>query len=232
MMKNKIKEYLKTLRTIDFILSGDLIRSAEEKGKTMRKVSHWNDSLHSFEVKEVTKQSNEKWVETMTVLRDGETSNLSEVHESRSRIIQELQEFKLASEEAIHHINCIEVRSEKFRTCYFWSGDNGNKSLRRGYGKRWSVPEYCWSDGEHEWTASYEVSQSRKYTYAHGFYYKDGKKTNLTALLHQREVLRSLLSSIREMLPDMFKDKSEETTVADETLATGSEYPFLQCYEV
>ncbi len=76
--------------------------------------------------------------------------------------------------------NLIET-AEKFRNAYYWTSPS-HASERRSYEKKNSIPEFSWVEGGHEYRASYEVSCSCKNIYAYGLYYKDGKKTNLTAI--------------------------------------------------
>lgn len=53
---------------------------------------------------------------------------------------------------------------------------------RRCEEKRGTISEFAWTEGGHRFTASYKVTCSCAYVYAHGYYTRDGKKTNLTAI--------------------------------------------------
>jgi hypothetical protein len=71
--------------------------------------------------------------------------------------------------------------AEKCRHTYFWSTDNtagGRHAMERKY----SVPEITWTEGGHDYTAEYIMQCSCAHVYSWGRYYKDGKKTTLTAI--------------------------------------------------
>lgn len=53
---------------------------------------------------------------------------------------------------------------------------------RRLEEKRGTVPEFAWTEGGHKYTACYKVTCSCAHVYASGYYTRDGKKTNLTAV--------------------------------------------------
>lgn len=71
--------------------------------------------------------------------------------------------------------------AEKCRNAYFWSPDK-TAGGRRHMEKKYSVPEIVWSEGGHEYTAEFVTQCSCSYVYTFGRYYKDGKKTTLTAI--------------------------------------------------
>ena len=53
---------------------------------------------------------------------------------------------------------------------------------RRLEEKRGTVPEFTWTEGGHKFAACYKVACSCTHVYASGYYTRDGKKTNLTAI--------------------------------------------------
>ena len=65
---------------------------------------------------------------------------------------------------------------------FLWSGDNGNRYMRNRRAKDFNCPEVTWVEGGDEYSAEYTFSQSRKHTYAKGYYYKNGNRTTLTAI--------------------------------------------------
>ena len=81
----------------------------------------------------------------------------------------------------VNQIENLIATAEKFRNSYFWNPPS-SAGGRRSYEKYHSIPEFCWQEGGHEYTASYTVSCSCRNIYASGSYTKDGKKTTLTAI--------------------------------------------------
>lgn len=71
--------------------------------------------------------------------------------------------------------------AEKFKSSYFWNPPC-HAFERRSYEKKYSIPEFTWEENGHNYSAEYTVSCSCKNVYASGTYYKDGKKTTLTAI--------------------------------------------------
>lgn len=53
---------------------------------------------------------------------------------------------------------------------------------RRCEEKQGTVPEFSWTEGGHKYTACYKVICSCAHVYANGYYTRDGKRTNLTAI--------------------------------------------------
>lgn len=45
-----------------------------------------------------------------------------------------------------------------------------------------TVPFFEWEEGGHKFTACYRVQCTCRYIHANGYYTRDGKKTNLTAI--------------------------------------------------
>lgn len=83
--------------------------------------------------------------------------------------------------EIISKIETLVDTAEKFKSAYFWNPPC-SASSRRSYEKKFSIPEFSWEENGHTYTAEYNVSCSCKNVYASGTYYKDGKKTTLTAI--------------------------------------------------
>lgn len=81
----------------------------------------------------------------------------------------------------------VEV-AEKMANAYFFRSP-GNAGGRRSHEKYYSRPAVEWREGGHSYSAAFDVSCSCKYVYAHGYYYKDGVKTTLTAIKKSLERL-------------------------------------------
>lgn len=71
--------------------------------------------------------------------------------------------------------------ADKMKNAYFWSNDC-NKQYRDKYDQNHSVPEVCWEEGGHTYSAEFCTRSSRQNVYAKGHYYKDGTQTNLKAI--------------------------------------------------
>lgn len=72
-------------------------------------------------------------------------------------------------------------QAEKFKNAYFWSAPE-RAGLRRSYEKSNTLPAVEWSEGGHTYSAAYNVTCSCRNIYASGVYYKDDKRTTLTAI--------------------------------------------------
>ena len=79
-------------------------------------------------------------------------------------------------------------QAEKFKNAYFWSAP-GCAGLRRSYEKSNTIPAVEWSEGGHTYSAAYKVTCSCKNVYACGEYYRDGKRTTLTAIKNSHKRL-------------------------------------------
>lgn len=84
-------------------------------------------------------------------------------------------------DETLNKIEQLIATAEKFRSSYLWKGPT-SASARRSYEKRYSIPAFRWEEGGHSYAASFGVSCSTQNVYAKGEYYRDGKKTTLTAI--------------------------------------------------
>ena len=64
----------------------------------------------------------------------------------------------------------------------FYMTPSSSAAGRRLEEKRGTVPEFTWTENGHKFTACYKVTSSCDHVYASGYYTRDGKKTNLTAI--------------------------------------------------
>lgn len=71
--------------------------------------------------------------------------------------------------------------ADKMKNSYFWSAP-ATAWERRDYEKRNSVPAFRWEENGHTWAAAFNVRCSTSNIYAKGEYYRDGKKTTITAI--------------------------------------------------
>ena len=83
--------------------------------------------------------------------------------------------------ETVHQIRALIAVAEHYRYAYYMT-PSSSAAGRRWEEKRGTVPEFTWTEGGHEYTACYKVTCSCASVYAKGYYTRDGKKTNLTAI--------------------------------------------------
>ena len=83
--------------------------------------------------------------------------------------------------ETIHQIRALIAVADHYRYSYYMT-PSSLAAGRRWEEKRGTVPEFTWTEGGHKFTACYKVSCSCTHVYASGYYTRDGKKTNLTAI--------------------------------------------------
>lgn len=81
----------------------------------------------------------------------------------------------------ISAIASIISQAEKFKGAYFFT-PAANSILRASYDKFHSRDTVEWDDNGHHYTARFDVCSTCSHVEAHGVYYKDGKKTTLTAI--------------------------------------------------
>lgn len=93
--------------------------------------------------------------------------------------------------ETLNKIEKLIATAEKFRSSYFWKAP-ASASERRSFEKRYSIPSFRWEEGGHTYAAFFAVSCSTQNVYAKGEYYRDGKKTTLTAI---RNSLRRMMDA-------------------------------------
>lgn len=83
--------------------------------------------------------------------------------------------------EIIHQIRALIAVADHYR-CAFYMTQPSSAGWRRSEEKQGTVPEFSWTEGGHKYTACYKVTCSCAHVYASGYYTRDGKKTNLTAI--------------------------------------------------
>ena len=83
--------------------------------------------------------------------------------------------------ETINQIRALIAVADHYRYAFYMT-PSGSAAGRRLEEKRGTVPEFAWTEGGHKFTACYKVTCSCAHVYASGYYTRDGKKTNLTAV--------------------------------------------------
>ena len=83
--------------------------------------------------------------------------------------------------ETIDLLKKLVATADHYRYAYYMT-PSSSAAGRRWEEKRYTVPEFTWTEGGHKYTACYKVSCSCAFVSANGFYTRDGKKTNLTAI--------------------------------------------------
>ena len=91
--------------------------------------------------------------------------------------------------ETIARIASIISQAEKFKNAYFFT-PAPNSSLRASYDKYHSRDTVTWDENGHHYTARFDVHSTGSHVEAYGVYYKDDKKTNLTAIKNSYKRLR------------------------------------------
>lgn len=84
-------------------------------------------------------------------------------------------------QEILSALSALVATAEKFRNAYFWSSPQ-KAADRRNYEKYHSIPEFAFEYDGKSYTAEYSVQCTCNNVYARGYYYRDGKKTNITTL--------------------------------------------------
>ena len=92
--------------------------------------------------------------------------------------------------EAIHQIRALIAVADHYRYAYYMTPPS-SAGWRRAEEKRGTVPEFTWTEGGHKYTACYKVTCSCAHVYANGYYTRDGKKTNLTAIKNSLQRLEA-----------------------------------------
>lgn len=83
--------------------------------------------------------------------------------------------------ETIEGIKAVVKMAESMRNSYFWNPPASARE-RRKYEDTHSVQRVEWQEGNHAYTAEFNVSCSCHYVYAKGYYTKDGNRTTLTTI--------------------------------------------------
>ena len=83
--------------------------------------------------------------------------------------------------ETIHKIRALISVAEHYRNAIYMPVPlTMNEVIQEEI--RGTVPYFSWRDGNSKFTACYIVKCKENYIFAKGFYTRDGKKTNLTAI--------------------------------------------------
>lgn len=93
--------------------------------------------------------------------------------------------------QVIKRIESLIETAEKFKGAYFFTPPC-NAAQRRKYEDQNSIPKFQWVEDGHTYTAKFKVDCSCKNVYAKGFYTKDDKVTNLTAIKNSLKRLKKL----------------------------------------
>ena len=83
--------------------------------------------------------------------------------------------------ETIGLLKKLVATADRYRYA-FYMNPSSSAAGRRMEEKRGTIPEFAWTEGGRKYTASYKVTCSCAHVYASGYYTRDGKKTNLTAV--------------------------------------------------
>lgn len=102
-----------------------------------------------------------------------------------------VKQEKKIDKETLTTLGEIIDTAEKFKNAYFWSPPSSARGRRWMESKNsYSIIE--WVESGNTYTASYNVRCSCRNVYAYGYYTKNGKTTNLTAI---RNSYKRLLAS-------------------------------------
>lgn len=74
----------------------------------------------------------------------------------------------------------IEI-SDKFQHAIFWR-PAPTASQRRANERKYSMDEFSWRENGDVFTASYDYRESCHHVYATSYFYRNGNRTNLTAV--------------------------------------------------
>ena len=92
--------------------------------------------------------------------------------------------------ETINQIRALVAVADYYRDAIFMT-PSSLAAGRRSEEKRGTIPEFSWTEGGHKYTACYKVICSCTHVYASGYYTRDGKKTNLTAIKNSLQRLEA-----------------------------------------
>ena len=99
--------------------------------------------------------------------------------------------------ETIHQIRALVAVADHYRYAFYMT-PSSSAAGRLHEEKRGTVPEFTWTEGGHKYTACYKVTCSCAHVYASGYYTRDGKKTNLTAIKNTLKRLEQLEQEEKE----------------------------------
>lgn len=92
--------------------------------------------------------------------------------------------------DTIKAIERIVTEATVMKNAYYFR-PAGIASQRRIYEERHSHPRIDWVEGGHGYSAEYKVTCTCSNVYAIGLYYRDGKKTTLTAIKNSLKRLQA-----------------------------------------
>lgn len=92
--------------------------------------------------------------------------------------------------ETINNLKKLVATADYYRYA-FYMAPSSSAAWRRLVEKCGTIPEFTWAEGGHKYTACYKVTCSCAHVYAKGYYIRDGKKTNLTAIKNSLKRLES-----------------------------------------
>lgn len=140
------------------------------------------------------------------------------VQKCRLQTVAEYDAQKEERQEMLDTVAAIQKvvdMADKMKNAYFWTV-NENKSCRKRYDEYHSAPEVCWTDNGHEYSAEFCTTSSRQNVYTKGYYYKDGKATNLKAIRYSCDRMwdqylkKYNLGKYAECATEQEKQKDEE----------------------
>ena len=99
--------------------------------------------------------------------------------------------------ETICHLKVLVAVADHYRYAFYMTPPS-SVAGRRWEEKLRTVPEFSWTEGGHKYTACYKVTCSCAHVYASGYYTRDGKKTNLTAIKNSLKRLEQLEQEEKE----------------------------------
>lgn len=100
--------------------------------------------------------------------------------------------------ETLKAVRDILIQSAKFSRAYWWS-PKPNANSRREMERYESRPTIEWDESGHHYTARFDVVCHYSYTEGKGYYTKDGKRTNATAIRNSANRMeRDLKAAERE----------------------------------
>lgn len=83
--------------------------------------------------------------------------------------------------ETICYLKALVAVADHYRYAFYMTPPS-SAAGRRSEEKWGTLPEYTWEEGGEIFTACYKVTCSCAHIYAKGYYTRNGKRTNLTAI--------------------------------------------------
>lgn len=106
--------------------------------------------------------------------------------------------------ETLNAVRDILIQSAKFSRVYWWRPE-GSAYSRRMMERNESRPMVEWDESGHHYTAQFDVCCTCSHTEAKGYYTKDGKRTNATAIRNSANRMERDLKAA-EMERDLCED--------------------------